>query len=221
MQGPSQCMLIAVDGPAGSGKSTLARRLAVELGLAYVNTGLMYRALALRALRAGIDPDDGDALVRLAWGIVFELDRTLSPPELSIDGRAPEAELTSGAVEAHVSRVARHRAVRRLMRDEQRRLGQDGAVMEGRDIGSAVFPDATLRVLLEAGSGERAARRALERETAELREVERSIARRDELDARNVPPLEPDLEVDTTRKDADAVFELVLAAVRARLEETP
>lgn len=93
--------------------------------------------------------------------------------------------------------------------------------MEGRDIGSAVFPDATLRVLLEAGAGERAARRALERETAELREVERSIARRDELDARNVPPLEPDLEVDTTRKDADAVFELVLAAVRARLEETP
>lgn len=71
MQGPSQRTLIAVDGPAGSGKSTLARRLAVELGLAYVNTGLMYRALALRALRAGIDPDDGDALARLARGIVF------------------------------------------------------------------------------------------------------------------------------------------------------
>lgn len=213
--------VIAVDGLAGSGKSTLARRLASELGLPYVNTGLMYRALARRALVEGVDPDDGPGLARLAGGLTFELDRTSAPPQLLIDGRPPEDRLTSAEVEAIVSRTSRHPGVREVMRDEQRRLGRAGAVMEGRDIGSVVFPDATLRVLLEAGPQERATRRALERDGAAVSEVERALAARDRSDARNVPPLEPDLEIDTTRLDADAVFEMVLAAVRARLEDSP
>jgi len=210
-------IVVAVDGPAGSGKSTLSRRLASELGLPYVNTGLMYRAVARRALLEGVDPEDGASLARLARRITFELDRTSAPPGLRIDGRPPDESLTSAEVESIVSRTSRHRAVRDLMRDEQRRLGRAGAVMEGRDIGSVVFPDATLRVRLEAGAQERAARRAGERDGTAVREVERALAARDRSDARNVPPLESDLEIDTTGLDADEVFAVVLAAVRERI----
>ena len=99
--------VIAIDGPAGSGKSTLARSLAAELDMPYINTGLMYRALALRALRSGIAPDDAEALGRLARDIDFELDESMRPPELSIDGRPPEPELTSPEVELTVSRRCR------------------------------------------------------------------------------------------------------------------
>jgi cytidylate kinase len=211
--------VIAIDGPAGSGKSTLALRLAARLGLPYVNTGLMYRALTLAALREGVDPEDGGALVELAGAITFDLDPRQVPPQLRIDGAPPDPDLLSTQVEGWVSQVSRHTGVRALMRDEQRRLGGAGAVMEGRDIGSVVFPDATLRVLLVAGPQARASRRALEREVAPLPEVRRAIDRRDELDARNVPPLEPDLELDTTHLDADAVFEMVLASALQRLGE--
>ena len=221
MEGRDRPILVAIDGPAGSGKSTLAERLATQLGLPYVNTGLMYRAVTLRALRERVDVDDGIALTTLARRIAFDLDPDSSPPQLLIDGRPPEPDLTSAEVEGAVSRVARHPALRALLCEEQRRLGTDGAVMEGRDIGSVVFPDATLRVLLLARHGARATRRARERESATLPDIERAIAQRDELDAANVPAPEPDLEVDTTDLDADAVFEIVLDAVRERLGEAP
>jgi cytidylate kinase len=210
--------VIAIDGPAGSGKSTLARRLAIALGLPYVNTGLMYRALALRALLEGADPDDEAALAALADQMAFDLDTSLEPAELLVDGTSPDARLTSPEVESSVSRVARHPKVRRIMRDEQRLLGEAGAVMEGRDIGSVVFTDATLRITLEAHPEERAARRALERERAPVPEVERAISARDEADSRNVPPVEADLVIDTTEMDAGGVFRVALAAVRERLE---
>jgi CMP/dCMP kinase len=209
--------VVAIDGPAGSGKSTLARRLALELGVPYVNTGLMYRAVTLDALRRGVDLDDAEALARLAEGLTFDLDLDLGPPELRIDGSPPDPALAWPEVEAAVSRVARHPALRALMRDEQRRLGAGGAVMEGRDIGSVVFPDALLRVVLEALPDRRASRRASEREGAGTSEISAAIAARDALDERNVPPVEPDLRVDSTHLDAEHVFELVLAAVRERL----
>jgi len=209
--------VISIDGPAGSGKSTLARALALELDLPYVNTGLMYRGLALRALLEGVDPDDETGLVRLAEGMTFDLDRSLRPAELLIDGAPPSASLTSPEVESSVSLVARHAQVRRIMREEQRRLGEGGAVMEGRDIGSVVFTDATLRIYLEARPEERAARRTLEREGAPGNEVERAISARDAQDARNVPTVEADLVIDTTDLDADRVLRLALVAVRERL----
>lgn len=220
MEGRPPPPVVAIDGPAGSGKSTLARRLALELGLPYVNTGLMYRAVTLEAIRSGVGPEEAETLTSLARQIRFDLDLDRSPPELRIDGAPPEPALTSPEVEGLVSRVARHRALRAHLRDEQRRLGAGGAVMEGRDIGSVVFPDATLRVVLGAGPGERAARRAREREGGET-EVSAAIAARDAQDERNVPPPDADFEVDSTHLSADEVLAVVLAEARRRIGASP
>lgn len=209
--------VIAIDGAAGSGKSTLARALALELGLPYVNTGLMYRALALRAHRDGVAPDDADALERLARGMRFELDRSVRPPELTIDGEPPSETLTSPEVESSVSVVARHPEVREVLRAEQRRLAADGAVMEGRDIGTVVAPGAPLKIFLEANPMERADRRALEREDDPSRIAE-ALGSRDELDART-NPLEPAPDavvLDTTGLAAADVVRRALELVRER-----
>jgi cytidylate kinase len=209
--------VIAIDGPAGAGKSTLARRLALELGLPYVNTGIMYRALALRAAREGVDADDGPALEAIALTIGFDLDSTVRPPALAIDGRPPEDALTSPEVESTVSRVARHPEVRAVLRDEQRRLGAAGAVMEGRDIGTVVAPDAVLKVFLEAHPEERVERRAQER-AARAKEVAEALETRDALDARTnaLEPAHDAVEVDTTDLDADEVLACVLELARER-----
>lgn len=209
--------VIAIDGAAGSGKSTLARALALELGLPYVNTGLMYRALALRAHRDGVAPDDAAALERLARGMRFELDRSVRPPELTIDGEPPSETLTSPEVESSVSVVARHPEVREVLRAEQRRLAADGAVMEGRDIGTVVAPGAPLKIFLEANPVERADRRALEREDDPSRIAE-ALGTRDELDART-NPLEPAPDavvLDTTGLAAADVVRRALELVRER-----
>lgn len=209
--------VIAIDGAAGSGKSTLARALALELGLPYVNTGLMYRALALRAHRDGVAPDDADALERLARGMRFELDRSVQPPELTIEGEPPSETLTSPEVESSVSVVARHPEVREVLRAEQRRLAADGAVMEGRDIGTVVAPGAPLKIFLEANPVERADRRALEREDDPSRIAE-ALGTRDELDART-NPLEPAPDavvLDTTGLAAADVVRRALELVRER-----
>lgn len=209
--------VIAIDGAAGSGKSTLARALALELGLPYVNTGLMYRALALRAHRDGVAPDDAAALERLARGMRFELDRSVRPPELTIDGEPPSETLTSPEVESSVSVVARHPEVRVVLRAEQRRLAADGAVMEGRDIGTVVAPGAPLKIFLEANPVERADRRALEREDDPSRIAE-ALGTRDELDART-NPLEPAPDavvLDTTGLAAADVVRRALELVRER-----
>jgi cytidylate kinase len=216
-----RAVVIAIDGPAGSGKSTLARRVADSLALPHVNTGLMFRAVTLEALREGVAPDDGPELARLAQRIGFDLDPSLHPPELRIDGSAPEEALTAPEVESRVSQVSGHPEVRRILRAEQRRLGEAGAVMEGRDIGSVVFPDATLKILLEAHPRERAARRAEERDTGRTLEVGLAIAARDARDAGNVPPVDADLVIDTTELDADAVLELAMAAIREALGDDP
>ncbi|HET9723489.1 MAG TPA: (d)CMP kinase [Actinomycetota bacterium] len=216
MEGGGRPTVVTIDGPAGSGKSTLARRLALELDLPYVNTGLMYRAVSLEAVRLGVDPSDAETLTRIAAALRFDLDLGLRPPELRIEGAPPDPELSSPEVERIVSQVSAHPALRSVLRDRQRRLGSSGAVMEGRDIGSVVFPDATVRVVLEAGASERAARRALERD-ARPPEVSTAIAERDAQDERNVPPVEADLEVDSTHLGPDEVHAIVLAEVRRRV----
>ena len=212
--------VIAIDGAAGSGKSTLARLLAGALGLPYINTGSMYRALTLAARRAEVDVEDSDRLAHLMGTLRF----TLSPQpsgatrELWIDGVPPSEELESADVEAHVSAVARHPEVRAVMRAAQRALGEDGAVMEGRDIGSAVFPDAPVKMFLVAAPQERAGRRVEERGAAE---VAGALLERDRRDARVNPlvPAEDAVVIDTSDLDVDGTFRAALAVVTERAPE--
>ena len=209
--------VIAIDGAAGTGKSTLAHRLAAELRLPYVNTGLMYRALALRAHREGVSTEDASALERLARALRFELDSSVRPPELRIDGEPPEAALTSGEVESSVSAVSRHPEVRAVLRREQRRLAAGGAVMEGRDIGSVVAPDAKLKLFLQAHPDERVGRRALERDK-DPEHVARALDTRDRQDARTNPfvPAPDAIVLDTSELSPDQVADRAVALARER-----
>jgi cytidylate kinase len=207
--------VVAIDGPAGAGKSTLARGLARELGLPYLNTGAMYRSLAAEALRRGIAATDAAALAELAERLRFSMDRG-NPPSLVVNGRPPGDDLASPEVEAVVSSVARHLKVRAVLRAAQRRLGAPGAVVEGRDIGTVVFPDADLKVFLEAHPKERAARRQEERGSRDPA-MAAALELRDALDART-NPLVPAPEarlVDTTGRDQEEVLREVLDWARA------
>jgi cytidylate kinase len=208
--------VIAVDGAAGSGKSTLSRSLAAALQLPYINTGLMYRAIAAAALQADIAPDDVEGLDRVAAELRFTL--AGNPPELEVEGYGLE-ELASAEVEAVVSTVSRHPAVRRRMRDRQRELGRDGAVMEGRDIATVVFPDAAVKLFLRAGERQRGRRRADERAGAAESAVAAALRARDLSDAKTTP-LEPApgaVVIDTDRLDVAGTFDEALRIVHETL----
>jgi cytidylate kinase len=209
--------VIAIDGAAGSGKSTLARRLAVELDLPYVNTGLMYRAVALKAHRLGIATDDAERLAALAAETRFELDSSVRPPELTIDGEPPGPELSAPEVESSVSAVARHPEVRTVLREVQRRLAAVGGVVEGRDIGTVVAPNADLKLFLQAHPEERADRRALERDDDPAR-IAQALGTRDELDARTNPlvPAPDAVVLDTSGLEPGDVLARALALARER-----
>jgi len=211
---PKRGVVIAIDGPAGAGKSTLARALAVELGLPYVNTGLMYRSVAAAALSAGMDPQAAAALEDLARGLHFSVGDG-EPPSLRVEGGPPQEALTSAEVEGVVSMVARHPEVRSVLRAEQRRLGAGGSVMEGRDIGTVVFPDADVKLFLLAEPDERAARRQTERGSDDPSLAD-ALERRDALDARTNPlvPASDARVVDTSGRGPEEVLEEVLALVR-------
>jgi len=208
--------IVAIDGPAGSGKSTLALRLALALDLPYLNTGTTYRAVARAALRRGVSPSDAPALAALARDLRFEIDAAARPPRLLVDGAPPADELRTPEVESIVSEVARHPDLRAALHEAQRRLGAGGAVVEGRDIGTVVFPRADVKVFLDADPRERAARREEELGDPELAAA---VAKRDALDARVNPfvPAPDAIVVDSSGRSADETFEEVLALVRERL----
>ncbi len=221
--------VVAIDGPAGSGKSTVARGVARKLDLEVLDTGAMYRAVTLLALEYGLDLADGPGIAATARTVRLELD---SPPgSVALDGRDVSREIRGPAVAAAVSQVSAHPEVRTLLVDRQRRWVDvhGGGVVEGRDIGTVVFPDAPLKVFLTASPEERAKRRALDEAAADRptdeREVEQAIARRDELDSsRATSPLRPAddaIVIDTTGRDADGVASEIVERFRATAGAEP
>lgn len=209
---------IAIDGPAGAGKSTVARKVASALRYIYIDTGSMYRAVTLRALEAGLDPGDEELVGRLAEGLNIELLPGPEAQRVIVDGKDVGAELRTLDINRNVSYVARLASVRQRMSELQRRMAADkGVVMDGRDIGTHVLPDAELKVFLTASSKERAKRRHLEMGADSgiaLEQLEREIAERDRLDReRDIAPLvqAPDARLlDSTGKTADEVANIIV-----------
>lgn len=210
---------IAIDGPVAVGKTTVGRLLAARLGYRFVDTGNMYRALAWKALKLGIDPEDGPALTRLAEETRLEL-----PPEeggeggLLVDGEAVSAALRTPEVERAVSPVARFSGVRRALVEQQRRLAaQGGVVMAGRDIGTHVLPEASIKVFLRASPRERARRRHREVAASAAEPGYQStladLERRDRIDSqRAVSPLRPAPDaviIDTERLAPEEVVDRI------------
>lgn len=152
-------MIIAIDGPSGSGKSTLGRLLARELHLLYLDTGSMYRAVALAVIDAQLDPRDTEAVVELAEDLDVDLEGDPDSLKVFLAGRDVSEQIRTEAVTEMASVVSTIPGVRRAMVARQRVLGQRGAVLNGRDIGTVVFPDADLKFFLTAGAEERAERR--------------------------------------------------------------
>ncbi|MGH2704812.1 MAG: (d)CMP kinase [Actinomycetota bacterium] len=205
-------LVIAIDGPAGSGKSTVARRLAERLRLAHLDTGAMYRALTLKALRGGVPLDDEEALARLAGDTTIEVDGD----RVVLDGQDVTGEVRTPPVTASVSQLSVHPQVRAAMvRRQREHVRETGAVVEGRDIGTVVLPDADLKVFLTASPEERARRRAadLRADGVEVEESEvlREITARDRRDSRRADsPLraaEGAAVIDSTGRDVRSVIE--------------
>lgn len=209
--------VIAIDGPAGSGKSTVGRAVAERLGLPYLDTGAMYRSVAFAALRAGIDPEDADAVA----AIVGDLDIRVEDGVVTVDGVDATIEIRGPEVTRAVSTVAANPAVRAVLRERQRRWVADrgGGVVEGRDIGTVVFPDALLKLYLTASPEARAGRRAKEVTDLDYETVAADLARRDALDqGRADSPLAqaPDaVVVDTTDRGVEEIVAEVLDLVAA------
>jgi cytidylate kinase len=204
-------VIVAIDGPAGAGKSSVARALAARLGFKYLDTGAMYRALTWLALHEGVPLDDGTALQALAAANPVEFDANGS---VSIAGEDVTRRIREPEIDAAVPVVARHPEVREVMRGRQRDLGHSGdSVIEGRDIGVVVVPDAEVKVWLVAEPGVRARRRHAEREGLGVEELAEELRRRDERDAVNTHQAADAIEVDTTELTLDEVVDRVAALV--------
>ena len=208
--------IIAIDGPAGSGKSTVGRRLAAQLGLEYLDTGAMYRGVTFAALRRGIDPAEADVVARLARQVELEL----TDDGLVVDGVDASIEIRGPEVTRAVSIVAANPEVRTELVRRQRAWAAErgGGVLEGRDIGSVVFPDAALKVYLTASPEVRAARRSKEVTDLSYETVAADLARRDALDqGRDDSPLalaDGAVVVDTTDRDVDEIVADLVGRLR-------
>jgi cytidylate kinase len=209
-------MVIAIDGPAGAGKSTVAKGVARALGFPYLDSGAMYRAVALAALDRGIDVDDGGRLGELAWG----LDIDFEGDTIRLDGKPVEGRIRSPEVTVAASRVSVHPQVRQAMVKRQRELIAAGNyVAEGRDIGTVVSPDSPLKVFLTANEAERARRRAAESGDS-VTEVQEAIRDRDRRDRERADsPLlaaEGSVDIDTTDLTPNQVVERIVALAKDR-----
>jgi CMP/dCMP kinase len=223
-------IIIAIDGPAGAGKSTVAARLAKRFNLLNLETGAMYRAFALKAIENGVSPDDADALERLATMTSIRLEASEGGNRVFLDDVEVTSRLRDTPVTEAASRVSVHPAIRRWMVDLQRKLGESGRiVMEGRDIGNAVFPDADVKIFLDADPLVRSQRRYEQVESAPKaatvapESVLKEIRERDQRDrTRALSPLIPAADavvIDSTSLTLDQVIERVEAVVKERLGE--
>ncbi len=216
--------VVAIDGPAGAGKSTVAKAVARALGFTYVDTGALYRAVAVAVLDRGVDPSDVGAVEALAGSLALEPRGDTA----RVDGVDVGKRLRTPEVSRVASLISAYAGVRRALLANQREMAAGGdLVMAGRDIGSTVVPDAPVKVFLTASLEERAARRAAqlgaEGAPPPMSEIERSIASRDDADsARDASPLHKApgaIEIDSTGKAVDEVVDEIVAIVRKALDE--
>jgi len=218
-------LIVAIDGPAGSGKSTIAARLARKLGYINLESGAMYRALALKAMEQHVPLDDAEAVRQLAEKTVIQLQPQGDGNRVLLDGRDVSQRIRQPDVTAAASRVSAHPPVRRVLVARQRKLGANGGVvMEGRDIGTAVFPNADVKIFLDADPVVRAERRVLQNGDSsadERQRVQVEIAARDQRDRTRVAsPLIPAADaviLDTTHKSIDEVIAAIEEVVGRKL----
>jgi cytidylate kinase len=222
---PSGSFVVTIDGPAGAGKSTAARQLAARLGYSFLDTGAIYRTVALLARQRGIDWGDGPALGALAGGIDLRFESVGGANRVIADGADVTGEIRTPAISEGASRVSAHPPVRAALLQLQRAIGARGRVVaEGRDTGTAVFPDAPAKFFLTASPAERARRRTLELTAAGRAAVEADVLaemeQRDQRDStRAASPLrraEDAVEIDTSGLSADEVVDLIEGIVRSR-----
>jgi CMP/dCMP kinase len=212
-------VVVAMDGPSGSGKSSTARGVATRLGLRYLDTGAMYRALTWWMLQHGVDVDDADEVARHADQPVLVSGTDPAVPTITVDGTDVAGPIREQAVTSAVSAVSAVPRVRERLLVEQRDvIGDGGIVVEGRDIGTVVAPDAEVKVYLTADPEARASRRAAESSATDVDATQRDLLRRDRLDSgRRTAPLamaDDARHIDTTPYTLDEVVEQVVALVR-------
>ena len=209
-------LIVAIDGPAGAGKSTVGRLLAGRLGYRYIDTGAMYRAMALKACRMGVDFTDAEALGTCSRATTIALCGDLTHPRVILDGEDVSSEIRTQRMSELASKVSTYREVRDALLSKQRDLGREGGVvLDGRDIGTVVFPEADVKFFLDAAVEERSARRFRELveqgESAELEDVRRKMRERDAQDSnRECAPLQkaPDaIVVDSTALSPEGVVD--------------
>ncbi len=206
-------MIVAIDGPAGAGKSTVARRLAERLGFRYLDTGAMYRALTCLAQRRGLALDQAEELAELAREHPVRFDDN---GRVFIDDADVTASIRKPGIDKLVPVVARHPAVREVMRERQRTLGDEGdVVIEGRDIGTVVAPQARVKVYLVADHAVRAERRAAEHPELAADSLATDLRLRDEKDAINMRPAPDAVQIDTTDLAVDEVVGRIEQLVRS------
>jgi cytidylate kinase len=219
-------LIIAIDGPSGAGKSTVARLLAKRLGYTYIDSGAMYRAIGWKALREGVDPADEQALAKLCGRTNISIRKDNDDPRIFADGVDVSDAIRTPEMGMMASAVSRSRAVRARLLMLQRELGAQGnVVMDGRDIGTVVFPGADIKFYLDATAAERGGRRFLELKArgqdVDLARITREIEERDLQDSeRELAPLTraaDALLIDSSRMGVDEVIDRMLTEVRKRM----